>query len=173
MQTEVPTWLFGTGADGAQVSYAGWLLNTGETGIAFHSHRNAINAVLSGAKLWAIEGLETREVHLNSPPRKHVLDQLRQSHSTLALNLLQNITSQVDGSVDPRKVVVCEQKAGEAVFIPDMAAHGVITTKESAAIQLQFERGHWGNVGIRTALEMMLETAINARDRQKPPTDGS
>jgi hypothetical protein len=193
-QTRVPRWLYGSGPDGAQITYAGWLLGTRGTGIAFHAHRDAINANVQGDKVWAIES-KTSQRPPPGPARSGVLALLRAhtASSHLASSLLEQLTksdkkavlppptpkanSNIHGhaapppppppppplEVDPEKVLVCVQRAGEVVYIPSMAQHAVVAVSEqTSGVQFQFERTHWGDHGIRTFLESILESVASS-----------
>jgi hypothetical protein len=118
-QTEVPRWLLGDSGDGAQITYAGWLLGTAGAGIGFHAHRDAVNAVVAGRKVWAIEataepspppppplhaahrvrGARARAPTAATAAREHALDVLRGAsrESSRAATLLQTVTGPVTG----------------------------------------------------------------------------
>ena len=146
----VPPWL-----RPAQITHAALLLGTRRSGIDFHEHKDAVNALLRGEKWWAIRppglapsaaaaaagagGAAARRARLRSALPTAARDGGTDDVGRAVLAALDN-----SSGVEAAPALLCVQRAGEIVYIPQDAPHSaIVSSRRATALQLQWESAHW------------------------------
>ena len=168
----VPPWL-----RPAQISHAALLLGTFRSGIDFHEHKDAVNALLRGEKWWAIRppglasysaaaaagasGTAARRARLRNALPTATRDGGPEGGSDGFDDVGRAVRAALDddsgAEAEAAPALLCVQRAGEIVYIPQDAQHSAIVASQRAtAVQFQWESGHWDSDGIRGMLESIL-----------------
>ena len=108
--------LANAGRDGGEYSNYQFMISPEGVGAAPHFHNSALNALLHGRKTWFL-----------FPPATAV-------HSTKSV--LQWYQDDFVGGATVNRPLVCTQKAGDVMFVPDLWGHAVIADAPGASVGL-------------------------------------
>jgi len=127
---------------GVEMMFAGVLLGAPGSGIKLHHHRDAVNVVVRGRKLWLMQAPLERADSRNatarvSAVREDLLAWARRVDGRTALEWLSAVGGDASALAPPgwrevrerlrrQGLVACEQRAGEMVYVPDGYAHAVL-----------------------------------------------
>jgi len=164
-----PLWL-----DGALVTNAALLLGNRGSGIGYHEHSSAINALTSGEKFWVIESrngnhsafptakdFAVGEVGMHDTPHGHTTEERHEALLARRRTLPHGWSAHLDANKKtsgvPVQSLMCSQAAGEVIYIPPQAKHAaVVTSSRATAVQMQWDATHWGSESVRGMLETIL-----------------
>eukprot|EP00924_Labyrinthula_sp_SR-Ha-C_P008494 snap_masked-scaffold_32-processed-gene-1.16-mRNA-1 protein AED:1.00 eAED:1.00 QI:0/-1/0/0/-1/1/1/0/343 len=175
-RVEVPAFIAGRTNDifppRGVITHSGLLIGFENSGIDFHKHQDAINMLFSGKKRWFMKVLKNTTTQeqtfcdqktftVNDDPLvRAVCESFQQQKIGTFANWLKT-DQKTEEDEDNVRMLTCEQKEGEIIFIPGEFAHAVYNIKPSVAMQMQWNRLDWRSLEVREILQEALLEALN------------